>query len=733
MQLAAQPIAGRVVDVAGRPVAAASIEVAHVGLIVADDSGRFRLPAFDDTVVCRVRRIGFAPLVRAVAPPSPGDTVTFELRAVPALLRGLTVSGLPSPALAQTLTRSTIRQPPALFEPDVFRTAQLLPGVSQPNDLRGRVHLAGGTSDETGVQLDGHPLQDPFHLFGLLGAFNTAILERADVLVHHVPVDRADDHVGGLIDLRSRSPSDSGGEASLSLLTASATVATRPTGGIDVLASARTSYLTRIARLVLSDDLLRQGDVPLYDAADGTLRIGVGNAARWRAEVLGYLTEDRHDDPGFVGARGYDPLHWGERLLGFRSDGQLGRWHLRVHASTGAAFISMSETLAMPQMDSVRVRRGLVTMGASASRSVDGWLLTLGTDAQRSSIEQAWKTSERNDDIFSPRTPATFLGSEGLTRRSVVAVLMGGIGPATTGSIAARVWRVAGRNYLAPQTTLRRQVSECVAIEGAIERRHQFFAELEEPTEGTVGVPVFLLANPRIADIASAAIDWQPTVHGGVVDARLVGYQRWYRHHVALPPVLAGGVLTASALPGFVDGTARALGLGLLARGAFDNGLAFQASYTYSRARERIGGAWSPRAADQPHNLVSFVSLPLPWRKLLFTSALQVHSGPAITPVAARIFVIDNRNGEGLLTSRFLPGGRNSLRLAGYRRLDVGLKRSWHPSKAEVTLSAQMLNLLASTNPRAISWEGYFNGASARASGTPSLPPLPSIGVEVRW
>jgi hypothetical protein len=42
--------------------------------------------------------------------------------------------------------------------------------VSQPNDLKGRIHLAGGSSDETGVRLDGHPLQDPFHLLGLFGA-----------------------------------------------------------------------------------------------------------------------------------------------------------------------------------------------------------------------------------------------------------------------------------------------------------------------------------------------------------------------------------------------------------------------------------------------------------------------------------------------------------------------------------------------------------------------------------
>jgi hypothetical protein len=47
------------------------------------------------------------------------------------------------------LTANMVRQVPPLVEADLFRAITFLPMVSQPNDLKGRIHLAGGSSDAT--------------------------------------------------------------------------------------------------------------------------------------------------------------------------------------------------------------------------------------------------------------------------------------------------------------------------------------------------------------------------------------------------------------------------------------------------------------------------------------------------------------------------------------------------------------------------------------------------------
>ncbi|MGI8402666.1 MAG: hypothetical protein ACR2NS_13855, partial [Gemmatimonadaceae bacterium] len=196
-----------------------------------------------------------------------------------------------TPPLAQTVTISTVRQVPPLGEPDIFRAVVLLPGVSQPNDLKGRIHLAGGPSDETGVTLDGHPLQDPFHLLGVLGAFNVAALERADVLLHHVPIE-SDRRLSGIISLESRRSAVPVSEGVLGLLSSSATTV-RPgsIGGITILASGRVTYLDKALRLLGDHVNLGADEATLLGYHDFLLRTN----KTWKTgsiEAINFITKD---------------------------------------------------------------------------------------------------------------------------------------------------------------------------------------------------------------------------------------------------------------------------------------------------------------------------------------------------------------------------------------------------------------------------------------------------------
>lgn len=196
---------GRATEAGGDPLAGGVVEVVSTQWSTQSRAdGAFELSLPRGTWRLRASVIGYLPDTLSVTvggtAPAP---LRFRLHPAPVELRGISVQAARTPALGQTVTRSTDRQVPPLGEPDIFRAVVLLPGVSQPNDLKGRMHLAGGSSDETGVRLDGHPLQDPFHLLGLFGAFNVATLERADVLIHHLPASIGG-RLSGVVDLRTR-------------------------------------------------------------------------------------------------------------------------------------------------------------------------------------------------------------------------------------------------------------------------------------------------------------------------------------------------------------------------------------------------------------------------------------------------------------------------------------------------------------------------------------------------
>ena len=205
-QQAVQALRGRVLDTRRQPVEGASVSV--VGTFWRTSSaadGAFRIGLPGGTWTLRVQRIGYQTSSRTigVSAGTDGDSVVFVLDDAPGVLGGVVITADRNTPFASTIEASSIRNAPALAEADIFRLLPLLPSVSQPNDLIGRVHLAGGASDEHMVRLDGHPLQSPFHVMSVLGAFNVAALDRADVLIHHLPSSK-EGELSGAIDLSTK-------------------------------------------------------------------------------------------------------------------------------------------------------------------------------------------------------------------------------------------------------------------------------------------------------------------------------------------------------------------------------------------------------------------------------------------------------------------------------------------------------------------------------------------------
>ncbi len=70
------------------------------------------------------------------------------------------------------LNTETVKLLPAVFEPDVFRILQLLPGVTAASDYSSGLYVRGGNPGQTNILLDRTKIYNPSHVFGFFSTFN---------------------------------------------------------------------------------------------------------------------------------------------------------------------------------------------------------------------------------------------------------------------------------------------------------------------------------------------------------------------------------------------------------------------------------------------------------------------------------------------------------------------------------------------------------------------------------
>ena len=132
------------------------------------------------TYTVRYSYIGFETVIREVVL-APGESVRLdvELATTEELLEVLEVSadriteGEQRSIGVGQISVATIQQLPQVFEPDVFRSLQLLPGVAQSSDYSSGLYIRGGDPGQTLILLDRTKIYNPSHVFGFFSTFNT--------------------------------------------------------------------------------------------------------------------------------------------------------------------------------------------------------------------------------------------------------------------------------------------------------------------------------------------------------------------------------------------------------------------------------------------------------------------------------------------------------------------------------------------------------------------------------
>ena len=135
-----------------------------------------------DTVSIVVSYLGYDPTIIQLTPETKTDNIIIEMEQSAVRLDEVIVSSQREHTTAAfqsnekvsmiKMTPSKIMTLPNIGERDIFRSFQLMPGVSAANENSAGLYVRGGTPDQALVLYDGFTVYNVDHLFGFYSAFN---------------------------------------------------------------------------------------------------------------------------------------------------------------------------------------------------------------------------------------------------------------------------------------------------------------------------------------------------------------------------------------------------------------------------------------------------------------------------------------------------------------------------------------------------------------------------------
>ncbi len=154
--------------IANAPVGVCSLQVSYIGYAM----DVFRID--NDPDVIMVMTIELIP--RTIR----GEEVTVEAESYEIWKSSGEISHV-------TISPRELQVLPALGEVDIFRSLQLLPGISGVGDGKAGLYIRGGTPDQNMVILDGMTVYHADHFFGMFSAFNADAIKDVQVYTGGFP------------------------------------------------------------------------------------------------------------------------------------------------------------------------------------------------------------------------------------------------------------------------------------------------------------------------------------------------------------------------------------------------------------------------------------------------------------------------------------------------------------------------------------------------------------------
>lgn len=671
-------------------------------------------------LLTRAPRAGAA----VAAPPRRSRPTPLDEIVVSASHYLLDVAGAQSPAIFSAADLALL---PDLGD-DPVRAVARLPGVAS-HDYSSRTHVRGGASDEMLVHFDGLRLYEPYHFKDFLGVFSTidpGLVSGINVYTAGFPVQFGD-RSSGVIDVERRPPpGDFGGQVSLSLLNAGATVgATLDDGVGEWLVSARRGNLdlyfdlaatslgepsyhdayahfarelrpsvSLSANALLFDDVIWAHDSDREEDARADyqdryywLRLDVGDVASRGGKLLAAhadLSSRRRGTADLPGVgRGWLDDRRAFKVNSLRADA----WWRPTAGSVlqaGAEWRSMRGSYRYA--DQAEFDLLFVTPGA-ATEPMRARSLELSPRGQQYGAYLNWR-------IDPARSVTVDLGLR-WDRETLSGDRHGEISPRTV-----LLWQPA------PETRLRFSWGQFVQAQGinelAVSDGDTQFLPPQRATHLVASLEQGLAPGLKLR-VEAYRKDY---------DRLLPRYENLFNPLVVLPELKPDRVRIAPQAARS-DGVELSL---LLDREPWSGWL----SYSWSKAQDRVDGSAIRRSWDQQHH----ASGGLNYRRggWEFGIAALWHTGWPTTE--AELETLEP-------FPRVMTGPRNALRMPDYARVDLRLARRFDfAAGGDLTLFMEAVNVLKRGNPCCVEYDiEVEDGEAVFDSGTrTSLPLTPSIG-----
>ncbi|THU31124.1 TonB-dependent receptor [Niastella caeni] len=179
----------------GERLIGASISIPAAGLGTTSNTyGFFSITLEQDTVSLLVSYTGYTPWVQPIILTS--DILLNVEMELPSIMNELVIvqatakKNTPGQSISGTLNISPrfIKSVPAILsESDVLKTIQLLPGIQAGNEGSSGLYVRGGSPDQNLILLDGVPVYNTAHAFGLFSIFNADAVNNVEVLKSGFP------------------------------------------------------------------------------------------------------------------------------------------------------------------------------------------------------------------------------------------------------------------------------------------------------------------------------------------------------------------------------------------------------------------------------------------------------------------------------------------------------------------------------------------------------------------
>ena len=226
-----------------------------------------------DSLGLKVTYVGYQSKTLTFGPTEIPPSITITLEPLSAQLKEVVISADANKFINSdrgisqiSLSPKQIALLPSIGETDIFRSLQLLPGVSGTNENSSGLFIRGGTPDQNLVLLDGMTIYRVDHFFGFFSAFNANAIKDVQLYKGAFPA-KYGARIGGVVDLTGRTGSfdQVNGSAGINLLSANASVEVPLSEKVSFFFAGRRSFTDLMQTGVynaISENLYQQDDIP---------------------------------------------------------------------------------------------------------------------------------------------------------------------------------------------------------------------------------------------------------------------------------------------------------------------------------------------------------------------------------------------------------------------------------------------------------------------------------------